>query len=796
MEIYLQQTIIYIYIYLYTTDYIQMKLMGGMFMRTFFFTCVMVFLILNAAAPCLGAQKRLFGGEDFEKALAESLEAGIVPHIFRYENTDSFKTEGQKAVYKSSGYIGPTPFLSNYFYRDYYLYQENIPKEFTGGACRRQANVLFAAGAKFFTQVYGPDWSGYDHLLIDVRSNTAGFKIKLQLEDREVEPPVVADYIIPAANTWYTLKFDLNAAVQSRSLDLTNVTTIQLLCASNGNAYADNFRLVTSEETSPYATCVNQHDFVLPPLPAPVVPPVPDIAPDLTTLAQIESVFYEPAEGNAHLNISGFITAFDKQHIAVGYTHDYFPYNYCNGMIVANVFPVHSVFTLDGGSTWQGSKGPGTVNLHGGFWYGNCKAYSIENNSCFTYSSLGCAGPTGWHPRQFIQKMDFKGSSGWSLDTFPVCVDADMRHCGYDASFCYLPSGRWWMAFGGKSRLWDDDVYPDKRLVLRAKYSNDQGISWHSWQYGKTAAIPGMSYMSSGRDYTRSAIVPYGDHVAILFVGQTAPWNCLWWTYFDGTNWSTPQLVSSQALAGYGAPRAISINNQIYVTARGVNGVMHWNGSTWTQELASADNMGYLTRIGSEGVALVTYGSDIPESFRVWTDFTGTVRLYRRDPQTGSWGSPEELSGGPITLNSFDRVPSLYVPPSCPSNMLVVGWNIGYTKIKILKIPYDGGPTTVIKRSEGPIKVAHQIDVHLFITGVGARVSFGVQAFEHEMASMDIYDIRAKKITNIWKGPLQRETEVRWDGRTIEGKLIAQGMFIIKVTVGGRSFARAFMDIR
>ncbi|OGJ91961.1 MAG: hypothetical protein A2487_21190 [Candidatus Raymondbacteria bacterium RifOxyC12_full_50_8] len=762
-----------------------------------------LFLIIIIIIPTFCAQKYCFGGEDAELAIADSIET-TTSRIFRFAQSNTYTTQGTKAVYsvRGSPYIIPSPFLSEYFYKEYFPYYKQITPKYKGdGSYTQDYKLLFGSSSRLFTRTFGKDWSGYDYLWFDARTNEPGLVIKVQIEDREIEPPVVGKFVLPDSGQWYTLQLDMRQAAQVRGIDLNNMVSIQVTYTKGNfnkdyitSMHADNFRLVTNDETSNFTVLTNQMSFALPSLPAKAPAPHYDIEPDTNALSSIETVHYQRSLGNCYLNPSGFITAFDKNHIAIAYT---IPYNSSNGN-----WPVYNTYTIDGGAIWA------NIDSLAGFWTHNCRAFDLPNNSAFTYSTLGCngAGANSWIPKQFVHKIDFKGSQGWSHDSLPICIDSDRHSCGPTGGFCIDRGGRWWVVFGPRTRFRDETIYADSARTINARFSDDLGKTWHSWRVaeGKSAIITGVTVAGAGaREFGRPFIVPYGDHVAVFFmVPPYMSWQRgLWWTIFNGTEWSTPELINGNAGDGggsYYSNSAVSFNNQseIFLTVLGINGVLHWNGSTWSNELTNADQLGFLSNIG-QGVALVTFGNNVPNTFRAYTNYTGTIKLYRWDWNARQWGASEDISGGDIPLSACGRVPNVYVPISCPRNMLLVGWNEDSTKIKIVKIPYDGGnPTTGIKEQQKAKLVSTTIRLNLNIPFAERKVCFLIDRAENKRAEIEIFDIKGRKAIALWKGSLSDNMTISWDGKDDRGKNASQGIYVARLKVGQRIFASSFSIIK
>jgi hypothetical protein len=88
------------------------------------------------------------------------------------------------------------------------------------------------------------DWSGYDFLRIDVRTEKTPVKLRLALEDEILEPPVMRTYQVPPGK-WVTLELDLNQAVRARGLRLDEIANFWLLGRASRRAEVriDNIRI-------------------------------------------------------------------------------------------------------------------------------------------------------------------------------------------------------------------------------------------------------------------------------------------------------------------------------------------------------------------------------------------------------------------------------------------------------------------------------------------------------------------------------------------------------------------------
>ena len=105
------------------------------------------------------------------------------------------------------------------------------------------------------------------------------------------------------------------------------------------------------------------------------------------------------------LSPSGFITAFDGDNMAIGYSRELHE--------KWQASPVNCMFTRNGGQTWEGENGTGKPDTLFTVWSEKNMGHSLQNNSAGVLSAIGCCGPHYLGPRLFLHKIDFTGSAGW-----------------------------------------------------------------------------------------------------------------------------------------------------------------------------------------------------------------------------------------------------------------------------------------------------------------------------------------------------------------------------------------------
>ena len=125
----------------------------------------------------------------------------------------------------------------------------------------------------------------------------------------------------------------------------------------------------------------------------------------------------------------------------------------------------------DGGESWQRLPQPRARNFDHGTSRGS--VIDASGDSVTLSSGVGCAGIGIATPRQILCKYTFTGT-GYEKRRWPSPLDSDIRHCGSAVSVIRLgrgpKKGRLWAAWGAVDRR--------RRLVVHAKFSDDDGVTW------------------------------------------------------------------------------------------------------------------------------------------------------------------------------------------------------------------------------------------------------------------------------------------------------------------------------
>jgi len=518
------------------------------------------------------------------------------------------------------------------------------------------------------------DWSDYDLLRVDVRS-AAPVKLWLALEDNVLEPPVMRTYEIPA-DKWVTLELDLREAERVRELDLARITNFWLMARSSVRATVqiDNIRIARRDTFVPNELLQDNSTMAIPIVRSkrPEVKSIASAAKPDRTIVRLE----EPvAVARGSIVPFGWVSAYDNRFIFVAYSAK-------DETDPEAKDEAKAVFTSNGGRSWKQLADPTARNLDHGTARG-C-AIDVTGEGVAVSSGPGCAGLGNANPRQHLTKYTFTGG-GWQVE-HTVILDADIRHCGSNASVVRLRSGPF------KGRLWASwgEIGREHAIGVHAKYSDDNGRTWIPW--GKGAALPGSQsadWSDGTYGYPETVVCPYKDHVA-----------CFWrhnrgcgikWSVFDGSDWSAPAEVSPVTLDDMdGAYRATMSavtkgDREIFFTAAGLDTVLRWDGRSWLAEPVRIEDGGMLSLAG-DVVAIFTSGK-VNRSWKgIRWQRRAILRYFQRLP-AGQWEGPMDLTAE-FTIDEYRSLAGFSVPAYAPENFIPLAWS-DYDDglVKLLKVP-------------------------------------------------------------------------------------------------------------
>jgi len=567
---------------------------------------------------------------------------------------------------------------------------EKLRTRHRGEGVVRRRYGLFAWSSHFANakkpEIFPPfkaDWTGHDYLRLDVKPLKGRAVIVIWIEDEEIEPQIRRVFPVPAGQ-WQTLQVDLAAEAKARGLDIKRMRNLVIAVREDsvtGDILFDNFRISKKTAKAKYKLISPdpklEVDYALQHLKPGKDVTAKECPPDRSKVTLGAPIIIDTGQRSARRDFlsSGGVAAYDNKRILVLWFWD-------------------ARQTVDGGKTWTSVKSPGVVAWSDGKLRKDIRWWSCgdgSTRSAFVDSGanmrpLAESGCCGIQPgdRLFTMKISFKGKEGWEYR--PECmITGDLRHCSTALTQTRLPGGRLWAAWG--------EVGRQQRREVHAKYSDDDGLTWHSWQKGKVAIIPGSRDSDIGyATYANimPAVTACGKHAACFWQDKRG----LVWSAFDGKKWGTIKVIDKSAANSPSrntqGPCAVTLaNGAILLTAPKVAGVLRYDGKGWKKELqnlpAQGSSRNYLTRCG-EDVLLFALLENTGQKRGVSHT---KVDCYRRDKK-GGWSSPRKIIRANKPLGSSWSTPFLHVPVNSPPNFAPVIWAYKReTKIQLLKVPVD-----------------------------------------------------------------------------------------------------------
>jgi len=550
-------------------------------------------------------------------------------------------------------------------------------------------------------ECFEKDWSGYDLLRVDLWSKIGMAKVWLIIEDEKIEPPVLSIAENLPKGKWVTVELDLAKAVKERGLDLKKMVNIIILALTDGgnNILIDNIRLCKKGAKAKYKLLQDTRSMKLPDPPAgkaefPKAGLQPDRSPvKLGKPVEIRAPFKTRAKFYPALVPTGFVSAFDNNHMLIGYMNGPRP-------------QFHAIQTTDGGKTWTGLQGKDDttfINFRNADHGSSCGEVFDTNGNAMFMSSIGCCGFSA-SPRSYIWMFTFKGKEGWEaripkkggnpqgyyVGSKLNLLDSDIRHCMHNGSTTRTDDGKIWHAWGHIGR-WH-------HISVNVKYSIDHGKSWHTWEHGRSASIPGSR--SENRpgpyNYKYPWITKFGGNGVAVFWENKRYNGCIkegfMWSRFDGKKWTKPEQVPVPASAKPKTrlsrqPFGSAVNtgkDEIYMTGANFRGIMHWNGKSWKHEIPDAPSQG---RLSLSGGTIVCVSGGEGRDFGRGGSFSATLKCWIKKPGA-DWQAPIDIGGGQFTIYNYKGFPGFVMPVNAPPNFVPVAWteNKG-SVIKLVKVP-------------------------------------------------------------------------------------------------------------
>ena len=551
------------------------------------------------------------------------------------------------------------------------------------------------------TAWFPSDFSGFGLFRMDVRSSASAMRIRVMLED-EIATPFTERWFRVPAGRWVTLQMDLAAASALREMKLTpqqaeqygtpvakirtlnparmaNLMIVVEQCDKATEITLDNLRLVRDAEAEKAAfdLVTDRRPFPMPAaLPDQTPRPRKSPAPPVKALAAKQepsridlSRIRKPSYGRLNEQVRHAITAVDADRMVLAMSA-FWPWK-----------------TLDGGATWtamkkslrHSSNAPGVGTA----------AWGADLLSIYVARCAGGGQPAVIYFRQLLWN-----GKDWA-PTVPALVDVNSRHCPeFRVEVGRLASGRIWAAWFQDTRL--------RQIILKARYSDDEGRTWRDPDSNALAMYPRPTHWkrplplpvtvwwetpkldvpldrANGRigdvhPHTNLALVPYGEHVAVVWGGRFKRRDAQLWSRFDGTRWTEPELVV-RIYGGVSSATTVG-DKAIHVALKGK--VYRLAGEDWLED---SPPIGGADRLIAAGDTVLCIGKTVEKA-----DAQQTTTLWlSRKPAGGKWSAPETLAVEKTESTRFGRI-DVIAPQFAAGGFAPIAWGPHHGWVKVLRL--------------------------------------------------------------------------------------------------------------
>lgn len=593
----------------------------------------------SAAAPAAGADtdratdgaRRLFG---FEKDEVERIAARFDDSSdTAYQIHNGFggsveeRTEGHWALRRiiadRYGFLAPGN-TSTYYIR------------------HRTGCVLNTYG--WFSRAMPTDWSGFDALRVDVRSDTVDVTVLLELEDATMADPLTRQYAVPAGQ-WVALEVDLAEGRRRLGLDLRSMAGLRLIITEMAKRVpsaairVDHLRLVKADAADRLPILRDASPMAVPPR---VPGPVKTLdGMDLATAAALPG-----RPGIVELVRAGqpsraaYPLLMQKERCLGGFGR-------AGVLLVSGASAAH--LSLDGGLTWRGLDGKvGPSPLISDIRSHRATVLVDGRDIYVAGIPAHCAGGGGRTEMHFTRALYRDGR--WSIGP-QVVFETGVRHCADRLSLVRLKGGRLWVAWNHLSR--------NAAYGIHAKYSDDGGATWRAG--GRNGLI--------GEE---KGGIPDGPFLAEWGEGVVCVWwqaEVLLWAHSVGEGWTEPMRIRGREVP----LSVVAAAGGLFVAVRRPDAVLRYDGRSWIED-SPPIGTGLLTRLGDRVACVGTVKADAG---------TAIVLSWRR--AAGGWDPPQTVAVEP------EEVEGLAVPQVCPadSGFVPVAWSSTRRRwIKVLAVPW------------------------------------------------------------------------------------------------------------
>ena len=441
----------------------------------------MVFAAVFSLAPAAR------GGEEAEKLLLgfekdEMPAGGLLWKDMDKQLTDEQASQGRTSLFRKHNdrYNFLNPGNKTTFYNQWR----------TGGELRTLG---------WFEKVFPADWSGYDLLRIDYRTDAGAAKVRLEIEDLFCPFPAAKVYEVPGGK-WVTLEMDLGKAASERRLDLKRMAHLLLMVVEHPagkqefTCWIDNLRLARRGAPAKLEVVAGG--------------PFLEIEPGGAQLAKRAEL--------APLDVSKTAKADGQVHAAVelakpgGYPLIYVNERCIGGFGDGGIILATSsapMLSLDSGKTWAGLGGKPSAITPDHRGQHRSQTMIAGTDVFMAYCTAHCGGGGARVTAKFTRAL--REGDKWVTGPESL-VDVTARYCHDRFALCRAKSGRLWCAWSHLNRLHKKDI--------RAKWSQDNGETW--LQAGENARVGERGvfhFPGTPGNYEGPYLTAFGEEVACFW---------------------------------------------------------------------------------------------------------------------------------------------------------------------------------------------------------------------------------------------------------------------------------------
>ncbi len=401
----------------------------------------------------------------------------------------------------------------------------------------------------WFHKVFPADWSGYDLLRMDYRTDGPAVKVRLEAEDMFCSFPAAQVFEVPGGK-WVTIEMDLGKAAAERRMDLKRMTHLLLMVVARLDgegeftSYLDNIRL--AKRGAKCKLPVAKGGAFLPADAFGMSKRSELGAVDVSRTNKATGKVYSPI---SRKKPGGYPLLYVNERCIGGFGE--------GGIILA---PGSSpMLSLDAGKTWTGLDGKGKGSRITPDHRGQHRSQTmVAGTDVFmAYCTARCGGGGARVTAKFTKAVRRDGK--WVTGPESI-VDQTARYCHDRFALARAKSGRLWCAWSHLNRLHKKDI--------RAKWSQDSGESW--LQAGENARVGKRGvfhYPGTPGNYEGPYLTRFGNEVACFW--RRIPEGDVVWSRAVALQVKVKQAEDGKVVLPVGSKQGVKIDGNVVLEKAG-----------------------------------------------------------------------------------------------------------------------------------------------------------------------------------------------------------------------------------